>query len=151
MVTLLPNTAAQSIYLTLDEKRKYIPTFTYYLVKFTNQLSNESFIVIANVDSDNTRYTKIDISTATDDAINGDIQILQTGQFWYTVYGQNSATNLDPDDATVVGVVEVGILHVLTQENFYDDPTISIPNQVVYYDWEYKLSQVHREELRGNR
>jgi len=134
MVTLLPNTAAQSIYLTLDEKRKYIPTFTDYLVKFTNQVSNESFVVIANVNSDNSRYTKIDISTAINDAVNGDIQILQTGQFWYTVYGQNSATNLDPDDATVAGVVEVGVLHVLTEENFYNVPTITIPDQVVYYD-----------------
>ena len=134
MVTLLPDTASQAIYLTLKEKNKYIDSYTNFLVVFTNQMSNESFYFIGNVETDNDRYTKLLISTNVDDALNGDILIEATGQFYYSVYAQNSATNLDPDDAVVVGLLEIGILHVLTEEEYFDNPSITIPDNVIYYE-----------------
>jgi hypothetical protein len=134
MVTLLPDTAGQSIYLTLKEKNKYMDAYTDFLVVFKNMMSNESYYFIGNPATDNERYTKLNIGTNVDDALNGDIKIVATGQFWYTVYGQNSATNLDPNDASVVGVLEIGILHVLTEEDYFDNPNITIPNNIIYYE-----------------
>lgn len=133
MVTLLPDTAGQYIYLTLKEKNKYMDSYADFLVVFTNMMSNETYSFIGNVFTDNERYTRLDISTAVDDALNGDIKIVATGQFWYSVYGQNSTTNLDPLDAVVVGTLEVGTVHVLTQEEFYDVPSLSIPDSKIYY------------------
>ena len=96
--------------------------------------SQTAYYLIANVNTENARYTKIDIGTDTDDAVNGSIQITSTGQFYYTVYGQNSDTNLDPEDAAVVGIVEVGLLELVTQETYYNAQGGTIPNNVIYYE-----------------
>tara|TARA_R110000822_G_C14967231_1_gene456869 strand:- start:31 stop:435 length:405 start_codon:yes stop_codon:yes gene_type:complete len=134
MIQLLPNTAAQVIYMTLKEKVKDLPTFTNYLIEFKSQQSQATFRIIANVNTENVRYTKIDIGTDTDDAINGSIQIVNTGFFGYTVYGQNSETNLDPEDAAVVGTAEIGLAQVLTQEAFYNLQGGTVPANVIYYE-----------------
>lgn len=134
MIALLPDTADQYIYLTLKEKNKYIPLYTHFLVAFKNMMSNESYYLIGNSESNNDRYTKLKISTNIDDAVNGDVLMQETGQFWYTIYGQNSETNLDPNDASVVGVLEIGILHVLTQDEYFNNPSLTIPDNVIYYE-----------------
>jgi hypothetical protein len=43
------------------------------------------------------------------------------------VYGQNSASNLDPDDADVVGVVERGWVKITGTTDYYDEVTTTIP------------------------
>ena len=129
MIQLLPNTAAQVIYMTLKEKVKDLPTFANYLIEFKSQQSQATFRIIANVNTENVRYTKIDIGTDTDDAINGSIQIVNTGFFGYTVYAQNSETNLDP-----VGTAEIGLAQVLTQEAFYNLQGGTVPANVIYYE-----------------
>ena len=120
--------------MTLKEKVKDLPTFTNYLIEFKSQQSQATFRIIANVNTENVRYTKIDIGTDTDDAINGSIQIVNTGFFGYTVYGQNSETNLDPEDAAVVGTAEIGLAQVLTQEAFYNLQGGTVPANVIYYE-----------------
>jgi hypothetical protein len=47
------------------------------------------------------------------------------GKYWYKVYGQNSSTNTDPDDDSVVGLVEQGSA-VITDDatGFIDNTTI---------------------------
>ena len=75
MIQLLPNTASQSFYLTLKEKVKDLATFTNYLLQFTCQASSATYTVVVDVNTENDRYTKIDIGTDTDDAINGSIEI----------------------------------------------------------------------------
>jgi len=133
MIHLLPNTALQIVYLTLKEAVRDLSAFTNYLVEFENCTSREKYYLVADVTAENERYTKLSIGTDTDDAINGSIEINETGQFWYRVFGQNSTTNLDPSDASVVGAVEDGVLLVETQETFYlQQGAIEVPNKVYY-------------------
>ena len=66
MVNLLPNTAGQTMYCTPFEARKFLASFTDYLVVLRNDASEETFPFIANVIYDNERYSQFRISTATD-------------------------------------------------------------------------------------
>ena len=131
MIELRPNTAEQNIYLTLEE-RLFLPTFTHYLMVFKNEMSNTEYCVILTVLTTNERYTKCQISTDEDDKVNGNILITETGLFYYTVYAQNSATNLDP--ANTVGVVEVGVCKVLTEEDYFEAQSLTIPDTIIYYE-----------------
>ena len=77
-------------------------------------MGDTTYAFIGNVSTDNARYTAFDIDTNDDDAENGNILIPVTvnGYFDYIIYGQNSATNLDPLDATVVGELERGYVFI---------------------------------------
>ncbi len=133
MIILAPNSSdEQSIYLTLQEMKKDFPEFTDYLVIFTSMASQETFTMIGNVDADNSRYTKLTVFTNEDNATAGKVLLTESGQYSYTVYGQNSTTNLNPTDASVEGLIERGTLTV-TGETGYDIPSISIPDNVIYY------------------
>ena len=131
MIELRPNTAEQNIYLTLEE-RLFLPTFTHYLMVFKNEMSNTEYCVILAVVTTNERYTKCLISTDEDDKVNGNVLITETGLFYYTVYAQNSSTNLDP--ANTVGVVEVGVCKVLTEEDYFEAQSLTIPDTIIYYE-----------------
>ena len=131
MIQLLPLTAEQDIYLTLKE-RLFLPTHTHYLMKLTNQMSEVEYLFILNVESNNDRYTKCVVSTDEDDAVNGNIEITETGLFDYTVYAQNSSTNLDP--TLTVGTVEVGVCRVMTEVEFFEAQTGITPSTVIYYE-----------------
>jgi hypothetical protein len=133
MISLLPNTPSQDVYLTLREKAKDLPLYTHYLVIFTNMTSRVEYAFVANVVTDNDRYTKIAINTDTNAPTNGDVLIEETGQFWYNVWGQNSSSNLDPLNASVVGEIERGTLQVITQETFYNPNAVTIPDNIIYY------------------
>lgn len=133
MITLLPNRSEeQFVYLTLQEAKKDFEAFTDYLVIFTNVASKDKLTMIGNVDADNARYTKLSVFTNQPLALSGRILLTETGQYSYEVYGQNSNTNLDPDDEVVVGLIERGTLTV-TGETGYDIPSISIPDNIIYY------------------
>lgn len=132
MIRLLPNTADNVVYMTLREKRNFLPNFEYYLMKIENEVSGEDFFLILDVNEDNSRYTKCTISTDANDPENSSILLTQTGQFYYTIYGQNSDTNLDPSNA--VGEVERGVVHVITQEEYFDVPDMTIPDAIIYYN-----------------
>jgi hypothetical protein len=133
MIILTPNSSTeQFIYLTLQEAKKDFDAFSNYLVIFTNMASKDTLTMIGNVVTDNARYTKLSVFTNQPLALSGRILLTETGQYTYDVYGQNSTTNLDPDDAVVVGLIERGTLTV-TGETGYDIPSISIPDNVIYY------------------
>ena len=84
------------------------------------------------VQEDNGRYTKIFVSTNSDDALNGSIDLTETGQYYYDVYGQNSDTNLDPSLA--VGLFEVGVCKVRDSlGTYFDVPTINTDQDIIYY------------------
>ena len=133
MITLVPNSSTeQFIYLTLQEAKKDFDSFTHYLVIFTSMASQDTFAMVGNVDADNARYTKLSVFTNQPLGIYGRVLLTQSGQYTYDVYGQNSTTNLDPTDASVEGLIERGTLTV-TGETGYDIPSISIPDNVIYY------------------
>ena len=133
MIRLLPNTASQKIYVSPFQARKYLDTFTNYLIEFKNQSTSKTFTVILRVDADNARYTKATLGTHTDLATSGNIKITDTGFYTYTIWGQNSTTNLDSTDTSVVGECEVGVLQVIGADA-WTIPVIEIPNNVVYYE-----------------
>ena len=133
MITLAPNSSTeQFFYLTLQEAKKDFDAFTNYLVEFRSLSSEEEFYFIADVVTDNARYTKVSINTDANQPTAGHILLTESGQYSYKVWGQNSTTNLDPTDSRVVAMIERGTLTV-TGETGYDIPSISIPDNVIYY------------------
>lgn len=112
--------------------KKDFDTFTHYLVIFTSMASKDRLFMIGNVVTDNARYTKLSVFTNQPLASSGRVLLTESGQYTYAVYGQNSSTNLDPTDASVEGLIERGTLTV-TGETGYTIPTISIPDNVIYY------------------
>jgi len=133
MIILAPNSSdEQFIYLTLQEMKKDFAAFTHYLVIFTSMASQDTFAMVGNVDADNARYTKLSVYTNQPLGSAGRVYLTQSGQYTYDVYGQNSSTNLSPSDASVEGLIERGTLTV-TGETGYDIPSISIPDNVIYY------------------
>ncbi len=133
MIRLQPDTASQTIYVSPFQARKYLATFTNYLIEFTSQATSQKFIVVLDVVKDNARYTIATIGTHNNSPITGDIKITDTGFYTYRILGQNSGSNLDPTGASVVGECEVGVLQIIGAEA-WDIPDISIPNNVVYYE-----------------
>ena len=132
MIRLIESTAGQTIYVSLQESVKHFTTaYDDYLLEFENANTNENFYVIGNVDSDNERYTSFDINTDSDDAVNGDI-ILKKGEYNYTIFGQNSTTNLNPTDAVVVGVLEIGLMRVTSTTTFFEEYDSVIVKDIVY-------------------
>lgn len=134
MIRLTANSSEeQYIYLTLQEMKKHYDAFTNYLFILQNMATSDKLAFIGDVEVDNDRYTKIAVYTNQPLAVSSRILLTQTGMYRYSVYGQNSTTNLDPTDATVVGLLEVGTLEVPTTDDAYTIPSITIPDNYVYY------------------
>ena len=98
-----------------------------------NQATDEEFALILNFSVDNERYTKADLPTSTNDPVNGETLLTESGLYTYTIYGQTSNENLDPTDASVVGVCEIGSCKV-SDEAAWTIPTVTIPDNVIYYE-----------------
>ncbi len=127
MIYLNPNTTDQRFVVTLKEKWKdFDDNPDSYLLELRNVLNSEIYYVIPIVLTDNDRYTQLRIETDNDDPENGEIELLETGEYSYTIYGQIGTTNLDPDDTDVIGVYEVGTCRVadVALSQFVDETTI---------------------------
>ena len=134
MITLTPNSSEeQFIYLTLQEAKKDFDAFTHYLVIFTSMASHDTYAMVGNVSADNLRYTKLSVLTNQPLGASGRVLLKESGQYTYEVYGQNSSSNLSPSDASVEGLIERGTLTV-TGETAYNIPTITIPDNFIYYE-----------------
>ena len=102
-------------------------------MEFKSMATSKTFRLILNTSQDNSRYTLASIGTNTDDAVNGSISITESGFYTFKIYGQNSSSNLDPSDASVVGLCQRGLMQVIADEA-WTIPALSIPNNVVYYE-----------------
>lgn len=98
-----------------------------------NEATEEVLPLILNPSVDNERYTKCFISTNVDIPLSGNVPLTESGLYTYTIYGQNSSTNLKPDTADVVGTCEIGALRV-TGANAWATPNIVVPDNVIYYE-----------------
>jgi hypothetical protein len=127
MQELLIDTAGQTIRLTLNEGRSYYSElFSDYLVVITREEKSPSGLLLAQVATlilENERYTEIEITTE---------GLTTTGQYRYVVYGQNSDSNTNPNDASVVGEVEQGWIKLTGDTELYNVPTITISNDKIY-------------------
>jgi hypothetical protein len=121
------NTADQVLRLTLAEGRQYFEDhFTDYLLVITREEKSPAGLSIAQVPVvilENERYTELEITT---------VGLTTTGQYRYVVYGQNSNSNTDPEDAVVVGEVEQGWLTLIGDSEIFVTPQITISNDKIY-------------------
>lgn len=134
MIHLNPNSATeQFIYLTLQEMKKDLDPFTHYLIILENMASTDKHAFVGDVEVDNARYTKISVYTNQPLGSASRVLLTETGFYTYKAYGQNSSTNLNATDASVVGLLEQGTLNVAGATG-YTIPDITIPDNVIYYE-----------------
>jgi len=129
---LQTNTASQTLLLSLEEGVLLLPSFTDYLLILQNEITLKKYAVIPSVISTNERITTLSISTDADDEVNGSVLITDGGRYNFIIYGQNSNTNLDPTDADVVGEIKRGYIEFTTLTQYFDQPTLTIPNDIEY-------------------
>lgn len=107
MIYLQFNTASQTAYFTLDEGRSFYSTsFTHYLLVMVLdgvgvEQSGTKLAQVLSVANENTRATEVVLTT---------VGLTNHGTYQYYVYGQNSSSNIDPLNVSVVGLVERGTL-----------------------------------------
>jgi hypothetical protein len=124
MVYLNTNTANQYAWLSLDEGRAYFNVaFTNYLLIMTYEMTGEQLAQVVEVITENERVTKIRLTT---------VGLTDAGKYKYDVYGQNSAVNLDPQNASVVGLVERGSMILQDGTIYFDVSSPTIPVDVIY-------------------
>jgi hypothetical protein len=134
MIYLLKNTAAQLLYLSLKEGELLLANpYTHYLLELTNEQTLEKLYAIPLQIAQNDRYTTIQIGTNANTPTSASLLINYPARFSYVVYGQNSSTNLDPTDAVVEGVIQMGYLIVedLTTPRF-TEPNLTIDSDIAY-------------------
>ena len=129
---LQTNTASQTLLLSLEEGVLLLSSFTDYLLILQNEITLQLFAVIPILVDSNERITTLSVSTDADDAENGSILITQSGRYNYIIYGQNSSTNLDPEDADVVGELKRGFIEFTALTEYFDQPNLTIPNDIEY-------------------
>ena len=127
MIYLNTNASNQSVYLSLDEARQYYATaYTNYLIVLTheeNSTTGNELAQVATIVSESVRITQLTIST---------IGLTLPGRYRYDVYGQNSSSNIDPTNATVVGILQRGYAVLNDNGTYFDVPTVTIPNDIIY-------------------
>ncbi len=125
MVYLLPNTASQTLYLSLYEGRYTLPDFTHYMLSIIREENSETgdkLNQVPTIVTDGSGYTRIVVTTVT---------LTQAGRYRYVVYGQNSSTNTDEEDASVVGIVEIGYLELTDSGSYYDVIETTSANDII--------------------
>ena len=124
MVYLNTNTANQYAWLSLDEGRAYFNVaFTHYLLVLTYEMTGEQLAQVVTVINANERVTKIRLTT---------VGLVDAGRYHYEVYGQNSSSNINPTNASVVGLVEKGLMILQDGTIYFDVSTPTIPVDVIY-------------------
>ena len=124
MVYLNTNTANQYAYLSLDEGRAYFNVaFTHYLLVMTYEMTGEELAQVVEVINENERVTKIRLTT---------VGLVDAGRYHYEVYGQNSSSNIDPTNASVVGLIEKSLMILQDGTIFFDVSSPTIPVDVIY-------------------
>lgn len=125
MVYLLPNTANQSLYLSLYEGRYTLADFTHYMLSIIREENSETGVKLNQVPTivtDGSGYSHITVTTST---------LTQAGRYRYVVYGQNSSTNIDEEDASIVGIVEIGYLELTDNGSYYDVVQTTSANDII--------------------
>ena len=127
MIYLQVNNDNQFIYLSLDEARQYYATpYTHYLLVLTheeNSTTGDQLAQVATIVNENVRITQLSVTT---------VGLTLAGRYRYEVYGQNSAININPSNAAVVGIVERGYVVLQDNTTWFDVPAVTISNDIIY-------------------
>ena len=127
MIQAVVNTTS-TVRMTLKESVIDIPVFTNYLLRIVNDYGDYTCIISPSIDV--ARYSEFTLDLSQDDAVNGAIQITESGEYRYFVYGQTNATNLDYTDAVVVGEIEKGTIRISDTVTYFNDVSSTIPKDV---------------------
>lgn len=127
MIYLFTNQPNQQVFLSLDETRQYFATaFTDYLIVLTheeNSTTGTDLAQVANILNETVRITQLQIST---------VGLTLAGRYRYEVYGQNSNSNTNPTSGVVIGLLERGYAVLKDNTTWFDVPTDTIPNDIIY-------------------
>ncbi len=127
MIYLSTDTSNQLIRLSLDESRQYFSTaFTHYLFILQHEENSTAGVdlkQVATIVGENQRITILNVTTAS---------LTLAGRYRYMVYGQNSSSNTNPTDASVVGLCEIGYAILSDGSTAYDVQNITIQDDVIY-------------------
>jgi hypothetical protein len=127
MIYLETDTSNQLVRLSLDESRQYFSTsFSHYLFILQHEENSTAGVdlkQVATIIGENQRITILNVTTAS---------LTLAGRYRYEVYGQNSAVNLNPSDASVVGLCEIGWCEMTDGSTAYDVQDITIQDDVIY-------------------
>lgn len=126
MLYIQTNTANQIVRLTLDEARQFLPVYTHYLVVITHEENSSvgsELRQVASIITETQRITTLEITT---------VGLTLNGRYRYEVYGQNSATNIDVNNAVVVGLCEEGLLELTDNTSYFDVPNVTIQDDIIY-------------------
>lgn len=130
MVQLQKNTL-NTFYLTLVEKMQTASNSV--LIQLESQATKKTVEFLPRSRSHDARKDSLTVREGSvNNPVAGDI-LLNTPQFpegWYsyTVWEQTSATNLDPTDASVIGVIEVGLAYLRDSSVAFGESTYTSYN-----------------------
>lgn len=127
MIYLNTNHAGQDMFLSLDEARQYYSTaFTHYLLVITheeNSVVGDKLAQVATILNENVRITQLQVTT---------VGLTLPGRYRYEVYGQNSASNIDPANIAVVGILQRGYVVLNDSNDYFDVANTTINNDIIY-------------------
>ncbi len=109
-----------TLIMTLAEKTTL--TSPYYLMRLVNDTTRavKTVILAANLSSYTYRYDQFTLTeSSTEILTSGTVELKPTGFWTYSVYQQESSTNLNVDNTT--SLVEVGKLKVLGEDTEYKE------------------------------
>jgi hypothetical protein len=122
MLYLQTDEALQEAYINLSEGRdNLLSSFSDYLLVLRNKETGGEFAQVLTIDTENEQWTKVQIDTT---------DITATGDYIAFIYGQNSPSNTNKNDASVVGLVKTLIVNLANSTIFVERPTITIPPNV---------------------
>lgn len=113
---------------TLKESIIDVPTFSNYLMRIDGNKGSFSLIIAPSIDV--ARYSEFVVDFSQDDAVNGAIQIKESGEYNYFIYGQTNATNLDYTNGVVVGLLEKGTIKISSGGTFFEDVSSALQKDV---------------------
>ena len=142
MIHLTPNSGSNNFCVSPHQQRKYLPMpgysgqanqFTNYVVVFKELATGAEYVVKPLMTYDNERETKMTVITSVDSLLSGAVLIKNSGLYTYTIWAMKNAETVDLTVATTLGPVETGTAR-FAAEAAWTTPTISIPDNVVYYE-----------------
>jgi hypothetical protein len=92
------------------------------IIREENSETGDKLNQVPTIVTDGSGYTRIVVTTVT---------LTQAGRYRYVVYGQNSSTNIDDEDASVVGIVEIGYLELTDSGSYYDVIETTSANDII--------------------
>ncbi len=107
--------------------------FSNYLVIFKEMATGEEFAVKPLVTLDNERQTIMQMATNANVPLLAQVLIKNSGLYTYTIWAMQDDDQLIPDQQNALGILETGVARFAAEEA-WNTPTISMPDNVVYYE-----------------